>query len=157
VSDPYRSGTGLTCPRCNEPLVLAESSFICARDCGEWVELGAMRALYPKGAIGTPDTSGRFDVPCAMCQESMDARWWGSAPFELCALHGLWIDTHYRTLFHEMVAEAFAMERKITALAELFADPAGHRELAIRLITAERRLEVLEALVERLSSTTTEM
>ena len=157
MSDPYRSGTGLTCPSCSDVLLLAEASFVCPRQCGEWVELAALRAFYPHGDLGSIVHAHREQRSCAMCRNAMELRRWGAAPFELCGVHGIWIDDSARAMFHEQVAGAFAMERKINELAAQLSDPANHRKLAIRFLEHERRIEQLEAVMARLGSYTTEV
>jgi hypothetical protein len=148
---PYRSSGGnLPCPRCGDALLLSGTSFVCGRDCGEWLEPSSLRDLPLGGDLGVRQEGGPGAPPsplsCPRCGRPLDARAWGYALFEQCAGHGVWLAARFRSAFHMQVAAAIEEEREITALAARIdaASPEGRRELARRILAIERRLAALE-------------
>jgi Zn-finger nucleic acid-binding protein len=143
VSAPYRdAAVQVACPRCGE--TLADN-----RDrCGEWIampdlegipldELGKFDQVKPLRAEPMPAT-------CPLCHHEMEPRFWSDALFDVCALHGVWVDDDHRDPFAARLASIRAREREVDELAERLATPDGRREIARRLIALERRLSRLE-------------
>ena len=146
MTDPYRTAHGLTCPRCQDQLVVGDGSFVCGRDCGEWLPNEALELLGLDTQIGIDATEPlRLVVTrCVMCSRDMDPRSWVGVAFERCTAHGFWIDARYRSSFHKQVTATLDEEREIQALTERLAYPEGRREIAVRLRALERRVELLE-------------
>jgi len=144
--DPYRGGGGLPCPRCGDALVVSGSSFVCGRDCGEWIEPASLRELPIGGDLGARHEGPASALSCPLCQRPMEARAWGNALFEQCAGHGIWLAARRRSAFHMRVAAAIEDELEVRVLAERLAldSPEARRELARRLLTLERRVAALE-------------
>lgn len=146
--DPYRSGGGhLPCPRCGDALVVSGTSFVCGRDCGEWIEPSSLRELPIGSDLGARHEGAPASaLPCPLCRRPMEPRAWGNALFEQCAGHGIWLAARRRSAFHMRVAAAIEDEREVRALAERLAtdSPEARRDLARRLLTLERRVAALE-------------
>lgn len=148
---PYRtSGGNLPCPRCGDELLLSGTSFVCGRDCGEWLEPPSLRDLPLGGDLGVRQEGGAgypaSALACPRCGRHMEARAWGHALFEQCAGHGVWLAARFRSAFHMRVAAAIEEEREVAALADRIgaASPEGRRELARRILALERRILALE-------------
>lgn len=161
--DPYRSTSSAyhACPRCGDALLISGTSFVCGRDCGEWIELGSLRTLEadltsvldprtddPAASRRRTGTTSEFPLSafhCPICKRQMESRAWGNALFELCAQHGIWLAARFRSAFHLRVAAAIEDEREIRAFADRLdlTDPAARRELARRLLLLERRVREL--------------
>jgi hypothetical protein len=157
VSDhPYRGdGGSLRCPRCGEGLLvvgLGGSSFVCAGDCGEWVGIGSLDELELGHELGHELMTDRpfaikpIPAACPVCDRRMESRMWVNALFELCSLHGVWLDARFRAAFHMRVTAAIESEREVRELALRLSTetPEGRRELARRVIALERRMLALE-------------
>jgi len=150
--DPYRSGGSyLPCPRCGDALLVSGSSFVCGRDCGEWIELASLRELQIGGDLGVRNKHRSPEAPasarhCPLCRRQMESRAWGNALFEQCAAHGIWLAARVRSAFHMRIAAALEDEREVNALAEHLdtGSPEGRRELARRILALERRVAALE-------------
>lgn len=155
TESPYRDGAGsyLACPRCGEALLASDESFVCSRDCGEWIEISKLRPI-PLGTDLAPrrpghTTTSEFPLSalrCTVCHRQMESRAWGNALFELCLAHGLWVAARFRSAFHLCLAAALDEEREARALADRLdtATPEGRLGLARRILLLERRLALLE-------------
>jgi hypothetical protein len=148
TDDPYRTGHSLRCPRCQESLAVGDGSFVCMRDCGEWLPVEAMTTLGLDPQLGQPDPRPKF-VPiaapkCLVCARELEARYWITALFLRCAAHGFWIDARQRAGFHKQITAAVDEEREVQQLTDRLAYPEGRREIAVRLRALERRVELLE-------------
>ena len=151
--DPYRSSGGnyLPCPRCGDALLISGTSFVCGRDCGEWIELSSLRELQIGADLGARHDSGYPEFPvsafhCPRCGRQMESRAWGNALFDQCAGHGIWLAARFRSVFHMRIAAALEDEREVRALAERLnvESPEARRELARRILALERRVAALE-------------
>lgn len=150
---PYRGdGGSLRCPRCGDGLLVAGSSFVCGRDCGEWVAIASLDELELGHELGhelmldRPFAIKPIPTPCPICDRTMVSRIWVNALFELCAPHGVWLDARFRAAFHMRVTAAIESEREVRELALRMTTetPEGRRELARRVLALERRMLALE-------------
>jgi len=143
IDHPYRGdGGSLRCPRCGEGLLVSGSSFVCARDCGEWVAIQSLDELELGHELGHELMTDRpfaikpIPTPCPECDRTMVSRIWVNALFELCASHGVWVDARFRAAFHMRVSAAIESEREVRELALRMETqtPEGRRELARRVL-----------------------
>ncbi len=147
MSDPYRDAAHPHCPRCSEVLLAVGTSYVCPRDCGEWITLTSLREQVVIPELGTDYAAFPIGtVNCPICARRMESRAWSNALFELCVAHGVWIDARFRKDFHRYIAALIADERVIAEFAERIGSATldARRELARRIFALERRMLALE-------------
>lgn len=174
VSDPYRSGAGTPCPRCEIPLLRErDDELACGDGCGTWLgnaclplsapALMASSRRHPLSAKPLPPTK------CLVCKRSL-LDLYNKADVDVltigqCLEHGIWIERGDRAKFeaaygeairdHEadVAAQAIALANRQAELEHKHAELANQQFLAsLPSVVASlvKRVEALENTVEDL-------
>ena len=113
--DPYRTapyrelrdrdGRSRHCPRCDRVLTAYRRVYECGRACGVWLPIELVREMATIADLAASEIgAGPAPAQCAQCGQVMAIRRRGGVVFDVCAEHGVWLDTGERRDFEHAFA-----------------------------------------------------